>query len=96
MVGCGTAWVFTFAKDALLCRAAHGQIDSHQLPKVVMPSAVYVGVVHVNLHVDCPIIVSCAQLDGSVSWSNITKKNDDFWILVGAPVSKNINNTKTV
>ena len=48
MVGCGTAWVFTFAKDALLCRAAHGQIDSHQLPKVVMPSAVYVGVVHVK------------------------------------------------
>ena len=38
--------------------------------------------------------MSCAQLDGSVSWSNITKKNDAFWILVGAPVSKNINNTK--
>ena len=54
MVGCGTAWVFTFAKDALLCRAAHGQIDAHQLPKVVMPSAVYVGVVHVKI---CMLIV---------------------------------------
>ena len=92
ILGCWATWIFTVAKVALLCRPSHGQVDPYHLPKVVMPSAVYVGVVHVNFecwwlsHVIAA--VSCAQLDGSVSWSNITKKNDDFWILVGAPVSK--------
>lgn len=79
MVGCGTAWVFTFAKDALLCRAAHGQIDSHQLPKVVMPSAVYVGVVHVKFA--CWLSYNCVLCP--VGWERFLEQHHqkERWFL---------------
>ena len=31
-------------------------------------------------------VVSGAQLDGSLSWSNIAQKDNDFWVVVRAPV----------
>ena len=79
MVGCGTAWVFTFAKDALLCRAAHGQIDSHRLPKVVMPSAVYVGVVHVKFA--CWLSYNCVLCP--VGWERFLEQHHqkERWFL---------------